>query len=756
MTSTIAMALVWVQFWAVAPAAAGAAGPKPGSPEDKILAETTAFLAADGKVDARVDGPEDTLIHHEGRFTRLHVAVARGHAKVALLLIERGADVSARSQPDGLTPLYYAAACGRLTVAKLLAARGAAVNARGEIGDTPLHAAAHEGHADLVTYLVAQGADIKARDALGHRPLYDALHNDRGPAAAALLDAGSDANEDGEVKLPKSASIPLGLAAWAITHDRTDVAGAMIVRCGKDIDKPVDGLTLLHYAARQNCPNIIRLLLSRRANPVSADAKGDTPLHYAARQGYTEAAKALLAGGANVNACCARGNTPLHLTIPDQMEMFTLLLASAADPNASNAHGQTPMHLAAEKNNLAMARALVKERAPVNVRDADGVTPLHWAAKNDAVRIASFLIGRGAKVSCPDKNGSTPLHNAACAGSLRVADLLILSGAEVDAKSKKGNTPLHWAVDNSEEVAKLLIAYGADIRVKDKTGMAMLHFAAGGGNPDMVKFLIEKKLDVKAVDLLGATPLHFAARNGQGPEVIKALVAAGADVNARTTQGETPLDQTHREHRETVATLQALGGAGTPKGDRPLRWNFYGSGGHAHNIVYVLDASENSQGWLGRSVAAVFKSIPRLQQSQYFQVLVHTGGHVRPIQGWAGKLAPATEENKRQAVTFLRTVKPAGPAAIIPVLKEALAVLATADPAHPGKLIYVLSDGRSRDRLKALTFMAKTQRDPKIGKPIYINTYLYGRQSPAVAKAFEKLAADNGGRFKRVLPKQTP
>jgi len=61
-------------------------------------------------------------------------------------------------------------------------------------------------------------------------------------------------------------------------------------------------------------------------------------------------------------------------------------------------------------------------------------------------------------------------------------------------------------------------------------------------NPEVTKAFIDAGADVNARDkILGFTPLVLAAGWNQNPEVIKLLLDAGADVNARDKDGLTPL-----------------------------------------------------------------------------------------------------------------------------------------------------------------------------------------------------------------------
>ena len=62
------------------------------------------------------------------------------------------------------------------------------------------------------------------------------------------------------------------------------------------------GLTLLHYAAYGQSPDLVEFLIDKGAKPDAADPDGDTPLHIAAMSDRTEVAAALLKRGAAVEA----------------------------------------------------------------------------------------------------------------------------------------------------------------------------------------------------------------------------------------------------------------------------------------------------------------------------------------------------------------------------------------------------------------------------------------------------------------------
>ena len=105
-------------------------------------------------------------------FTALHLAVFFGQPDAARLLLERGADVAARTTNALANQPLHAAVAGsnpqaRLRCARLLVEAGAHVNARQSGGFTPLMAAAQNGDEELASFLLESGSDPSARDDQG-------------------------------------------------------------------------------------------------------------------------------------------------------------------------------------------------------------------------------------------------------------------------------------------------------------------------------------------------------------------------------------------------------------------------------------------------------------------------------------------------------------------------------------------------------------------------------------------------------------
>ncbi len=120
--------------------------------------------------------PELLESHSSDGWTPLHLAAFFGHPELATALLDRGADIEARStNPSKNTPLHAATAGGHAQIVRLLLLSGANPRARQEGGWTALHSAAQAGNREMVEELVAHGADINARADNNQSPLDLAL-----------------------------------------------------------------------------------------------------------------------------------------------------------------------------------------------------------------------------------------------------------------------------------------------------------------------------------------------------------------------------------------------------------------------------------------------------------------------------------------------------------------------------------------------------------------------------------------------------
>ena len=134
---------------------------------------------------------------------------------------------------------------------------------------------------------------------------------------------------------------------------------------------------------------------------------------------------------------------------------------------------------------------------------------------------------------------------------LDVVRTLLAAGADAKARSKNRFTPLLFAAQQGNiEIARLLIAAGADVNeaapdgiagdtntgrsFKPDTEAAALLVAIDSQHEAMARFLLDSGADPN-LDGAGRTALHSAVQQAM-PELVKALLARGADPNARLTR----------------------------------------------------------------------------------------------------------------------------------------------------------------------------------------------------------------------------
>ena len=114
---------------------------------------------------------------------------------------------------------------------------------------------------------------------------------------------------------------------------------------------------------------------------------------------------------------------------------------------------------------------------------------------------------------------------------------MIAKGANVNAARADGVTPLLQAVLTSDvKMVKLLIAKGADVKARN-TSINVTALHASVFNPEMTKLLLDAGAEPDAATSSGQTPMFGAVVRGGASPVLRMLMDKGANVNAIRTAG---------------------------------------------------------------------------------------------------------------------------------------------------------------------------------------------------------------------------
>lgn len=286
---------------------------------------------------------------------------------------------------------------------------------------------------------------------------------------------------------------------------------------------------------------------------------------------------------------------------------------------------------------VAELKEQLKKGNEVDERDDRGRTLLQQAAIAGELEVAETLLDSGANIKAQDSQGWTALHWAASSGHPEICELLIASGASIDARGWLGDTPLYWAATfDRHDVAELLLARGADVNATDKQGRSALHAAIEADAIATVKVLLAHQADLAARDAAGLTPLHQAvfqcrksmaeAATGdagvdspeaaqasariapgdrqqarqkaldRGCNMVRLLVSKGAQVNAASDRGVTPLHLAAWDEMADVAEILLAAGADPAAKDLHDRTPVeYAKQRHQKSAMRLLTASARGQ-----------------------------------------------------------------------------------------------------------------------------------------------------------------
>ena len=189
-------------------------------------------------------------------------------------------------------------------------------------------------------------------------------------------------------------------------------------------------------------------------------------------------------------------------------------LEAGADPDTPRVLGFTPLMRAAVRNDVAIVTLLLDAGADLDAVAPESLTAVHVAAQADAAESLEVLAAAGADLGALSSNGMNALHHAADLGSVGAIEVIAGRGMDLDVRSEA-------------------ITQGHG-HPRDR-GAAALGIAARAGQFEAVEALLALGASVDAPSATDHTPLLLAVFSGYSPEVVSALLAAGADSEIEAT-----------------------------------------------------------------------------------------------------------------------------------------------------------------------------------------------------------------------------
>ena len=306
---------------------------------------------------------------------------------------------------------------------------------------------------------------------------------------------------------------------------------------GNDLNTPNEqnaDITPFQAACGNNPnPEVIELLVENGGDLKATRRGGISPLMFAAISNTPEIARTLIKSGSEVDYRTHKGmNAYLYAALSSRYpDVFQVLVEHGADPNATESGMNAIVMAAITNQNPGIMAAIIDAGTTVPALTELGDSVLEWACENKSPSVVGALLDSG--IDPNPKNVEPPLLAFARRNqNPSVIQTLLDAGADVNARST--------------EVDPFLLEY-VPFFLQDTTPLMLA--CCNHSTKEAVSFVevfLNGGANVNSVNQGGYTPLMFAvnkkSNNADTADVVRLLIRAGADPNARTSQGLTALD----------------------------------------------------------------------------------------------------------------------------------------------------------------------------------------------------------------------
>lgn len=353
-------------------------------------------------------------------------------------------------------------------------------------------------------------------------------------------------------------------AAWA---NDVEQAGRLVDQ-GADVNAKDDTEQSAYLiATSEGYLQLLRLALRHGARLDDKDSWNGTGLIRAAERGHALVVGELLRAGIDRDHVNRIGYQAIHEAVwlgEDTARYATTVRVLAAGgvrlTDRSPSVELTPLEMARERGFGRLERIL-EVVTTADRPDSPDTALLRAAEAGDADAVAVALRA-GADIETRDSHARTALLVATTYDHVEVAEVLVAMGADPDALDDRHDTPwLVTGVTGSVPMLETLLPANPDLTIRNRFGGLSPIPASELGHVEYVRRVVQTPVDLDHVNDLGWTAMLEAVILGDGgadhQEIVRILLAAGADPGIGDRDGVTPLQHAERRgYDELVEILQ--------------------------------------------------------------------------------------------------------------------------------------------------------------------------------------------------------
>lgn len=399
----------------------------------------------------------------------------------------------------------------------LLSLEGNDIEKKTHDGRTYIFWAAYANDVKTMEKLLVKGAKLDVKDTHGYTPVtFAASTGQTNPKIYDLFQKhGAVISEE---KNESGANLLLLVAPYSKDVSELDY----FVSKGLNLhSEDHSGNGIFNYAAKNGNIELLQQLIDKGVEYKGLNAEGGNAFMFASQgsRGHSnsiEVYEFLKTKGLDPAVVTNTGISPLHsVAYSADPEVIEFFLVNGANANQENMEGDTPFLNAASRNSLEAVKLLTNHVEEIDHSNNSGQTALMMAVKNNKPNVVEFLLEQSADAQVEDKSGNN------------LAFYLFTSGK---------------VTDGFQEKMELLKNHKVDFTAGQEKGNNLYHIAVNANDLELLEQLSPFNVDINSRNDEGLTPLHLAALKAENGEILKYLIAEGANVSVRTNFDESVHD----------------------------------------------------------------------------------------------------------------------------------------------------------------------------------------------------------------------